>query len=74
MKALEAEIELLKHLNHERIVTYFGTAHDSHSICIFMEYLAGVGDIVIIYKYGYHHRISDLSSRNHINRDYQPHH
>eukprot|EP00112_Aurelia_sp_Birch-Aquarium-sp1_P010104 Seg2175.4 transcript_id=Seg2175.4/GoldUCD/mRNA.D3Y31 product="Mitogen-activated protein kinase kinase kinase 2" protein_id=Seg2175.4/GoldUCD/D3Y31 len=41
VQALEAEIQLLKNLNHERVVTYFGTAHDSKSISIFMEYLAG---------------------------------
>ena len=42
VRALEGEIQLLKNLNHERVVTYFGTAHDSKSISIFMEYMAGV--------------------------------
>jgi len=41
VRALEGEIQLLKNLNHERVVTYFGTAHDSKSISIFMEYMAG---------------------------------
>eukprot|EP00795_Rhopilema_esculentum_P013833 gene13833-4769_t len=41
VRALEAEIQLLKNLNHERVVTYFGTNHDSKSISIFMEYMAG---------------------------------
>ena len=42
VRALEAEIQLLKNLHHERVVTYFGTVHDSKSISIFMEYMAGV--------------------------------
>ncbi len=45
VKALEAEIQLLKNLKHERVVSYFGTDHDGGSICIFMEYLSGVSHV-----------------------------
>ena len=43
-KALEAEIDLLKNLQHERIVLYFGTQQTDFHVYnnIFMEYLPGV--------------------------------
>lgn len=42
VKALEAEIDLLKNLQHERIVLYFGTQQTNLHVHIFMEYLPGV--------------------------------
>ena len=42
VKALEAEIDLLKNLQHERIVLYFGTQQTDLHVYIFMEYLPGV--------------------------------
>lgn len=41
VKALEAEIDLLKNLQHERIVLYFGTQQTNLHVHIFMEYLPG---------------------------------
>ena len=43
-KALEAEIDLLKNLQHERIVLYFGTQQTDLHVYnnIFMEYLREV--------------------------------
>ncbi|XP_074627501.1 mitogen-activated protein kinase kinase kinase 2-like isoform X2 [Acropora palmata] len=41
VKALEAEIDLLKNLLHERIVLYFGTQQTNLHVHIFMEYLPG---------------------------------
>lgn len=42
VKALEAEIDLLKNLQHERIVLYFGAQQTNLHVHIFMEYLPGV--------------------------------
>ena len=42
VKALEAEIDLLKNLQHERIVLYYGTQQTDLHVYIFMEYLPGV--------------------------------
>lgn len=41
VKALEAEIDLLKNLQHERIVLYYGTQQTDLHVYIFMEYLPG---------------------------------
>lgn len=38
---LETEIQLLKNLRHERIVTYFGTERSDSKLCIFTEYMPG---------------------------------
>ena len=45
MKALECEIHLLKNVSHERIVQYFGCCEDDVSLCIFMEFMPGVGEL-----------------------------
>ena len=42
VKALEAEIELLKNIQHERIVMYYGTSLSDTFVSIFMEYMPGV--------------------------------
>lgn len=41
VNALEAEIDLLKNLQHERIVLYYGTEQTDLLVYIFMEYLPG---------------------------------
>ncbi|XP_070570149.1 mitogen-activated protein kinase kinase kinase 3-like isoform X3 [Ptychodera flava] len=41
VKALKVEIELLKNLQHERIVQYFGCGEDEKALCIFMELMPG---------------------------------
>ena len=42
VQALEIEVELLKKLQHERIVTYFGTERREEYLYIFLEYMSGV--------------------------------
>ena len=42
VKALRCEIQLLKSLQHERIVQYYGTLEQPDVLSIFMEYLPGV--------------------------------
>ena len=42
MKALECEIQLLKNIQHERIVQYFGCHESDKVLSIFMEYMPGV--------------------------------
>ncbi|KAI8477840.1 Mitogen-activated protein kinase kinase kinase 2 [Branchiostoma belcheri] len=42
VKALECEIQLLKNLQHERIVQYYGCIQDENRLCIFMEYMPGI--------------------------------
>ena len=42
VNALEAEIDLLKNLQHERIVLSYGTQQTDLHAYIFMEYLPGV--------------------------------
>jgi len=39
---LNCEIQLLKTLQHERIVQYYGTVQQPDVLSIFMEYLPGV--------------------------------
>lgn len=41
VKALEAEIDLLKNLRHDRIVLYYGTQQTDLHVYIFMEYMPG---------------------------------
>ena len=47
VKALQCEIQLLKDLDHERIVRYFGTQQTDTELYIFMEYMSGVSGGVI---------------------------
>lgn len=42
VQSLEAEIETLRNLRHDRIVMYYGTERTADSLCIFMEYISGV--------------------------------
>ena len=42
VRSFESEVQLLKNLHHERIVTYFGTERKDGKLYIFMEYMAGV--------------------------------
>ena len=42
VKSLRREIQLLKGLQHERIVQYYGTLEEPDLLSIFMEYLPGV--------------------------------
>ena len=39
---LDTELQLLKKLRHERIVTYYGTDIVDGKMCIFMEFMPGV--------------------------------
>ncbi|KAJ9444126.1 Mitogen-activated protein kinase kinase kinase 2 [Diplonema papillatum] len=41
IKALQREIEIMKHLNHEHIVRYFFTESVNNSVNIFMEFVPG---------------------------------
>lgn len=45
VKALECEIQLLKNIQHERIVQYFGCHESDKVLSIFMEYMPGVNFI-----------------------------
>ena len=47
---LEKEISMLQDLQHNRIVTYYGTRRQKDCVQIFMEYMAGVG-VHIPYSY-----------------------
>lgn len=42
VRSFESEVQLLKNLHHERIVTYFGTERKDGKLYIFMEYMPGV--------------------------------
>ncbi len=42
VRALQCEIQLLKNLQHERIVQYFGSHEDEKVLSIFMELMPGV--------------------------------
>lgn len=42
VRSFESEVQLLKNINHERIVTYYGTEQKESKLYIFMEYLPGV--------------------------------
>ena len=41
VKALQCEIQLLKSLDHQRIVRYYGTQQTATELYIFMEYMSG---------------------------------
>ncbi|KAL5489206.1 hypothetical protein EMCRGX_G018273 [Ephydatia muelleri] len=41
VRSFETELQLLKNLRHERIVTYFGTDRGDGKLCIFMEFMPG---------------------------------
>ena len=42
VRSFETELQLLKNLRHERIVTYYGTDRGDGKLCIFMEFMPGV--------------------------------
>jgi hypothetical protein len=42
VRSFETELQLLKNLRHERIVTYYGTDRADGKLYIFMEYMPGV--------------------------------
>ena len=42
VRSFETELQLLKNLRHERIVTYTGTERADGKLYIFMEYMPGV--------------------------------
>ena len=42
MRSFETELQLLKNLRHERIVTYDGTERADGKLYIFMEFMPGV--------------------------------
>lgn len=50
VKALMMEIKLLKGIHHPRIVQYFGCMETEDSLRIFMEYMAGVSILVIVFE------------------------
>lgn len=52
INALELEIEILKELKHENIVTYIGTQKTPNKLLIFLEYLSGGSISSLIRKYG----------------------
>ena len=51
VEALRSEIQLLKSLQHERIVQYYGTLEQPDVLSIFMEYLPGVGTVITFSAY-----------------------
>jgi len=51
--ALQDEIQLLKDLRHDRIVLYYGTERDARHLCIFMEYVPGVGGLLACGQLGW---------------------
>ena len=42
VRSFETEVQLLKNLRHERIVTYYGTERKEGRLHIFIEYMPGV--------------------------------
>lgn len=42
VRSFETEVQLLKNLRHERIVTYYGTERRDAKLHIFIEYMPGV--------------------------------
>ena len=48
VRSFETELQLLKNLRHERIVTYDGTERADGKLYIFMEFMPGVS-----YQYSY---------------------
>ena len=54
VRSFETELQLLKNLRHERIVTYTGTERADGKLYIFMEYMPGVS--VALHLHGVHAR------------------
>jgi serine/threonine protein kinase len=52
IKALEAEVEVLKTLQHENIVRYLGTEITEDSLHIFLEYVPGGSIASLLAKFG----------------------
>lgn len=52
IKALEAEVEVLKTLKHENIVRYLGTEITEDSLHIFLEYVPGGSIASLLAKFG----------------------
>lgn len=52
VKRLEGEIKLMRRLHHEHIVQYLGTARDSQSLFIFMEYVPGGSIASMLTQFG----------------------
>ena len=46
------EIEILKQLKHENIVTYIGTQKNKNKLLIFLEYLSGGSISSLLKRYG----------------------
>jgi len=49
---MELEIEILKQLKHENIVTYIGTQKNQNKLLIFLEYLSGGSISSLLKKFG----------------------
>ncbi len=47
VRSFETELQLLKNLRHERIVTYDGTERADGKLYIFMEFMPGVSYVLI---------------------------
>ena len=47
---MEKEINMLKDLQHHRIVVYHGTRRSNTNVKIFMEYMPGVSNRIMILK------------------------
>ena len=58
MRSFETELQLLKNLRHERIVTYYGTDRTDGKLYIFMEYMPGVR--VLYGVAGGHHAVVSM--------------
>lgn len=52
IRALEAEVEVLRGLKHENIVRYLGTERTSDSMYIFLEYVHGGSIASLLAKFG----------------------
>ena len=48
VEALKAEIELLRKLRHDRIVSYYGAEFSELELSILMEYMPGVSKLFLI--------------------------
>ena len=47
VRSFETEVQLLKNLRHERIVTYYGTERKEGKLHIFIEYMPGVRSLML---------------------------
>lgn len=52
VEALEHEMNLLKDLHHENIVTYYGSSHEGKNLNIFLEYVPGGSVASMLNSYG----------------------